>query len=178
MTGPQADPGGTGQHGSVTFEPMRRRHLPAVLRTEHRAHPKPWSLGVFNSELSHGSDRYYVVMKRDGKLVGYGGLMFVADEAHVTNIAVSAELRRQGLGSRLLAHLVRQALARGCSSMTLEVRMGNLEAQALYRSFGFVAEGVRPNYYPETHEDGLVMWLHELASPAVAARLALIGEAL
>lgn len=178
MTGPKADPGGHRRHGVITFEPMRRRHLPAVLRTEHRAHPKPWTLGVFNSELSHGADRYYVVMKRDGRLVGYAGLMFVVDEAHVTNIAVSPELRRQGLGSLLLAHLVKQALERGCSSMTLEVRMSNLAAQALYRSFGFVAEGVRPNYYPETHEDGLVMWLHELASPVVAARLGSIGEAL
>lgn len=153
------------------FEPMRRRHLPAVLRIEHRAHPKPWSLGVFNSELSQGADRYYVVMRAQGRVVGYGGLMFVVDEAHVTNIAVTPELRRRGLGSQLLAHLVRQARRRGCASMTLEVRMGNEAAQAMYRKFGFAAAGVRRGYYPETGEDALVMWLYEVGSEELGRRL-------
>ncbi|HUC14685.1 MAG TPA: hypothetical protein VMS00_09565, partial [Acidimicrobiales bacterium] len=54
----------------VMIEPMRRRHLPAVIRIEHRAHPKPWSLGVFTSELAQGDARYYVVMRVDGKVAG------------------------------------------------------------------------------------------------------------
>jgi ribosomal-protein-alanine N-acetyltransferase len=150
---------------------MRRRHLAAVLRIEHRAHPKPWSLGVFTSELAQGGARYYVVLRSGGKVAGYGGLMFVADEAHVTNIAVAPALRREGLGTSLLVHLARHATSRACSAMTLEVRMGNEAAQALYRRFGFVTAGVRRNYYPETHEDALIMWLYELASPEVQARL-------
>jgi len=153
------------------FERMRRRHLPAVLRIEHRAHPKPWSLGVFTSELAQGDARYYVVLRTEGKVAGYGGLMFVSDEAHVTNLAVSPTLRRHGLGTRLLAHLAREGARRGCGAMTLEVRMGNLEAQALYRKFGFAAAGVRRNYYPETHEDALIMWLYGLGTPEVGERL-------
>jgi [ribosomal protein S18]-alanine N-acetyltransferase len=162
----------------VLFELMRRRHLPAVLRIEHRAHPKPWSLGVFNSELAQGSSRYYVVERARGKVAGYGGLMFVAGEAHVTNIAVSPSLRRQGLGTRLLSHLAAEGTRRRCAAITLEVRMGNLAAQSLYRNFGFVTAGVRRNYYPETHEDALVMWLYELLSPEVQGRLKAIEEAL
>ena len=79
----------------VLFEQMRRRHLPAVLRIEHKAHPKAWSLGVFTSELAQGDERYYVVLRVGGRVAGYGGLMFVADEAHVTNLAVAGALRRQ-----------------------------------------------------------------------------------
>lgn len=156
----------------VLFEPMRRRHLPAVLRIEHHAHPKPWTLGVFTSELAQGDSRYYVVVRVGGRVAAYGGLMFVGDEAHVTNLAVAPAMRRQGLGSRLLAHLAQQATGRGCRAMTLEVRMGNVGAQALYRMFGFVGAGVRRNYYPETHEDALVMWLYGLGSPEMRARLA------
>jgi ribosomal-protein-alanine N-acetyltransferase len=159
-------------HPEVVIERMRRRHLPAVMRIEHGAHPRPWSVGVFNSELAQGEDRYYAVARADGKVAGYGGLMFVVDEGHVTNIAVAAQWRRHGLGTRLLAHLVRQALSRQCVAMTLEVRMGNEAAQHLYRNFGFTGAGVRRNYYPETGEDALIMWLYNLGSAEVSVRLA------
>ncbi|HET9061557.1 MAG TPA: ribosomal protein S18-alanine N-acetyltransferase [Acidimicrobiales bacterium] len=155
---------------------MHRRHLPAVLRIEHRSHPRPWSLGVFNSELSQGAARYYTVARHAGRVVGYGGIMFVADEAHVTNIAVAPACRRQGIGRALLAHLAIEASARGCQSMTLEVRASNEAAKRMYELFGFVQAGVRHNYYPETHEDGLVMWLYDLASPTVQERLTRLAE--
>jgi ribosomal-protein-alanine N-acetyltransferase len=167
----------SGPGSDIRFEPMRRRHLPAVLRIEHRAHPKPWTLGVFTSELAQGSSRYYVLARVGGKVAGYGGLMFVADEAHVTNLAVSPLRRRQGIGARVLAHLAREGTRRGCQAMTLEVRMGNLAAQELYRKFGFVTAGVRRNYYPETREDALIMWLYGLASPEVRQRLRELEEA-
>jgi [ribosomal protein S18]-alanine N-acetyltransferase len=171
---------GTPQLGSrqVTTELMRRRHLPAVMRVERRAHPKPWSLGVFTSELAQGQARHYIVLKVDGKVAGYAGLMFAADEAHVTNIAVALPLRHQGLGSYLLLELARESLRRGCEAMTLEVRMGNVAAQNLYRKFGFVVAGVRRNYYPETGEDAYIMWLRELRSADVQARLKAIEETL
>ncbi len=171
---------GTPDVGSrhVATEPMRRRHLAAVMRIERRAHPKPWSLGVFTSELAQGDARFYLVLKVDGKVAGYGGLMFAADEAHVTNIAIVPTLRRQGLGSHLLAELAREGVRRRCTAMTLEVRMGNHAAQDLYRKFGFVVAGVRRNYYPETGEDAYIMWLHELLSPEVQAHLKALDEPL
>jgi ribosomal-protein-alanine N-acetyltransferase len=162
----------------VVTEPMRRRHLPAVMRIERRAHPKPWSLGVFTSELAQGDARSYIVLKVDGKVAGYGGLMFAADEAHVTNIAIAPMVRRQGLGTHLLAELAREGVKRHCSAMTLEVRMGNTAAQNLYRKFGFVVAGLRRNYYPETGEDAYIMWLHELRSPEVQARVKSLDELL
>jgi ribosomal-protein-alanine N-acetyltransferase len=160
----------------VAIGPMRRRHLPAVMRIEHGAHPRPWTIGVFTSELAQGDDRYYAVLRADGRIAGYGGIMFVADEAHVTNIAIASSWRRRGLGSRLLAHLAREASRRRCVAMTLEVRMGNLAAQQMYRNFGFVASGSRHNYYPETGEDALIMWLYDLLSPQVQGRLDELGK--
>jgi ribosomal-protein-alanine N-acetyltransferase len=162
----------------VLMGPMRRRHLPAVMRIEHGAHPRPWTLGIFNSELAQGDARYYAVLRADGKIAGYGGLMFVGDEAHVTNIAIAPSARRRGLGTLLLAHLASEGARRRCVAMTLEVRMGNAAAQQLYRNFGFVSSGTRPNYYPETGEDALVMWLYNLLSPQVQERLGTLGKGL
>ncbi|HTV12356.1 MAG TPA: ribosomal protein S18-alanine N-acetyltransferase [Acidimicrobiales bacterium] len=176
MAGEVGEP--SGAMGEVKFDRMRRRHLPAVLRIERHAHPKPWTLGVFTSELAQGDARYYVVVRANGRISGYGGLMFVTDEAHVTNLAVAPAMRGCGLGTRLLANLAREGIRRGCTAMTLEVRMGNLPAQELYRKFGFVTAGVRRNYYPETHEDALVMWLYQLPSAEVQARLRQLEEAL
>lgn len=154
----------------VTIVAMRRRHFRGVLRIEKESNPRPWALAVFAAELAQGDDRYYRVAKLGGRVCGYGGMMFVADEAHVTNIAVAPEQRRRGIASRLLGDLVDEASRRDCGSMTLEVRMGNHGAQELYRKFGFESVGVRPRYYPETGEDGLIMWLFELRSPEVLAR--------
>jgi [ribosomal protein S18]-alanine N-acetyltransferase len=164
--------------GQVTIEPMRRRHLRSVMRIERQAHPKPWSLGVFASELGQGEARHYVMLRVDGKVAGYGGLMFAADEAHVTNLAIAPTARRHGLGTKLLCELARESIRRQCAAMTLEVRMGNMAAQNLYRKFGFVAAGVRRNYYPETGEDALIMWLHGLQTPSVQARLKELEEGL
>ena len=86
----------------ILIEPMRKRHLPAVLRIEHRAHPKPWTLGVFTSELAQSDSRYYVVCRAGGKIAGYGGLMFIADAAHVTNLVVDYLMRLQLLGNCML----------------------------------------------------------------------------
>ncbi len=110
-------------------------------------------------------------MRVDGKVVGYGGLMFVVDEAHVTNLAIAPSMRRQGLGTLLLAHLAREGSRRGCTAMTLEVRVGNIAAQDLYRKFGFAIAGLRRNYYLESGEDALIMWLYQLRSPEVQARI-------
>jgi [ribosomal protein S18]-alanine N-acetyltransferase len=115
-------------------------------------------------------------MRVDGKVVGYGGLMFVVDEAHVTNLAIAPSMRRRGLGSLLLAHLAREGSRRGCTAMTMEVRVGNVAAQDLYRKFGFVIAGLRRNYYLETGEDALIMWLYQLGSPEVKARISAIED--
>lgn len=155
----------------VHLVPMRRRHLRAVLRIEAQVYPRPWSLSLFLSELALRGSRYYVVARVDGVLVGYAGMMFSGDDAHVTTIAVDPAWHRYKIGTRLLLTLARHAIGRGARNLTLEVRVSNRPAQAMYASFGFKPAGVRKNYYVETNEDALVMWAEAIDDPAYARRL-------
>lgn len=156
----------------VHLVPMRRRHLRAVMRIEAQVYPRPWSLALFMSELALRATRAYTVARVDGVVVGYSGLMLAGDDAHVTTIAVDPAWHRRGIGTRLLLHMARTAAAHGANHLTLEVRMGNEAAQVLYRRFGFYPAGVRKNYYAETNEDALVMWVDDISSPGYEQRLA------
>lgn len=158
----------------VHIVPMRRRHLRSVLRIEAQVYPRPWSLSLFMSELALRSSRAYYVARVDGVVVGYAGLMTAGDDGHVTTIAVDPSWHRHRIGTRLLLTLAREALRRGARNLTLEVRVSNTGAQALYRRFGFSPAGIRKNYYVETNEDALVMWANDIDTEAYAARLAAI----
>jgi ribosomal-protein-alanine N-acetyltransferase len=150
---------------SVHIQPMRRRHVRGVLKIEHEVYPRPWSASLFLSELALRSTRAYYVARIGRELVGYAGLMMTLDDGHVTTIAVDPQWHRHKIGTRLLLVLAREAIARGATSLTLEVRMSNRGAQELYRQFGFGPVGVRKNYYQEVNEDALVMWAHEVDRP-------------
>ena len=174
---------GTDVIGEITLEPMRRRDLRrGVMSIEMSSYPKPWSLGVFESELAQARSgaRRYLVARRSaaarragraggagpagrarGDIVGYAGLWFNADEAHVTNVAVRPVLQRRGVATALLLGLADAAIERGCGAWTLEVRMSSTGAQALYRRFGFNPAGVRARYYENT-EDAIVMWCNDI----------------
>lgn len=161
-------PGG----GDLVIEPLRKRHLAEMLPIEQASYPKPWTIGVFQSELDNlrKGDRHYLVALEDGRVVGYAGLMFVVGDAHVTNIAVAPQHTRRGIATRLLAELAWEAIARGSEALTLEVRVSNVGAQALYREFGFIPAGVRKKYY-ENIEDAIVMWCNDIALPEYHDRL-------
>jgi ribosomal-protein-alanine N-acetyltransferase len=160
----------------LEIEPLRKKHLPDIMPIEQAAYPRPWTPGVFQSELEYArrGERHYIVARDGNDVVGYGGVMFVVDDAHVTNIAVAGERRRQGVATRLLAELAWEAIARGCHALTLEVRISNVGAQALYREFGFVPAGVRKRYY-ENVEDAIVMWCNDIALPEYRQRLAALS---
>lgn len=166
---------------SVHLVPMRRRHLRSVLRIENHAYPRPWSLSLFLSELALRNTRSYLVARVETTVTGYAGLMFTGEDAHVTTIAVDPGWQRQGIGTRLLVALARDARRRGAVNLTLEVRVNNHGAQALYGRFGFKPAGVRKNYYIETNEDALVMWAegidsHEYAEHLRAIEAGVVGS--
>lgn len=142
----------------IEILPMRRRHLPAVLRIEGKVYPRPWSAGLFLSELAQKNSRAYFVARHQGRVVGYAGVMLLGDEGHVTNIAVDPAFHRHSIGMRLMTSLIDESRTRGVRSMTLEVRRANGGAQAMYRRFGFQTVGVRRGYYVETGEDAYIMW--------------------
>jgi ribosomal-protein-alanine N-acetyltransferase len=162
---------------AVTIGPMRRRHLRSVIRIEQQVYPRPWSMGLFMSELSYGGSRVYLVARLRNTVVGYGGLMLVPDDGHVTTLAVDPAWHRHGLGTRLLHSLAVAAIDRGAANLTLEVRASNRPAQELYRAFGFAPAGIRKGYYAETNEDAIVMWAHDVNGQAYAERLAALAAA-
>lgn len=162
----------------VELVPMRRRHLRAVLRIEAHNPHRPWSLGLFMSELALRSSRVYLVARASSTIVGFAGLMLTGDDAHVTTIAVDPGWRRLGVGTRLLLLLARRAVESGAENLTLEVRANNDEALGLYRRFGLLPAGLRKNYYADLNEDAIVMWAHGIGEPEYASRLARIDEAL
>ena len=162
----------------VHLVPMRRRHLRSVLRIEQQVYPRPWSLSLFLSELALRTSRYYLVARVDSMVVGYAGLMYSGDDAHVTTIAVDPSWHRAKIATRLMVELSRAALDRHARNLTLEVRVSNTPAQALYEKFGFASAGIRKNYYVETNEDALVMWAEHIDEPAFAARVAAIEAAI
>ena len=123
------------------------------------------------SELALRATRAYYVARVRGGVVGYSGLMLSGDDAHVTTIAVDPVWHRHGIGTRLLLNMARVAENRGARNLTLEVRVSNKPAQALYYRFGFHPAGIRKNYYVETNEDALVMWADDVDSQEYARRL-------
>ncbi len=155
----------------VVITPMRRRHLRGVLRIEQQVYARPWSMGLFMSELGHRTNRVYVVARVGTTVVGSAGLMLVLDDGHITTIAVDPAWQRHKIGMRMLLTLSDAAIERGAKNLTLEVRITNRAAQELYRRFGFVPAGIRKGYYVETNEDALVMWANDVDTTEHRERL-------
>lgn len=147
--------------GVISLRPLLLSDIPAVLALEEANQPQPWTEGILQDELS-ADDRSYVVAE-EAEIVGFGGVMVVGEEAHITNLLVAPEHRRKGIARRVMSRLVRDALTMGARHLTLEVRAGNEAARRLYHRFGLAPVGVRPGYYQG--EDALVMWAHDIDSP-------------
>jgi ribosomal-protein-alanine N-acetyltransferase len=162
----------------VRITTMRRRHLRGVLRIENQVYPRPWSLGLFMSELAMRTGRIYLAARVGPTVVGYAGLLFSLEDGHITTIAVDPQWHRAKIGTRLLVQLARRSIAAGAKNLTLEVRVSNEGAQTMYRQFGFAPAGVRKGYYIETNEDAIVMWAHDVDTPEYAERLAAIERAI
>lgn len=160
---------------TLTLAPLSEEDLPQVVALERRAYSTPWSERVFRDELE-APGRTYIKAVAGAGLVGYAGLMMVGDEAHITTVVVDAEHRGGGVGTRLVLELVEVALRSGAHSLTLEVRVSNRAAQALYRRFGMSPVGVRKKYYVD--EDALIMWAHDIDSDAYSERLEHIRQSL
>ncbi len=129
---------------------MEERHLPALAQIERECFSSPWSEASLREELGKG---IFLVAERDGKVLGYVGCQTVLDEGYITNIAVSPDCRREGVGRSLISGLLERAGEKGLSFVTLEVRASNLPAIGLYKSIGFGKVGVRKNFYGKPTED-------------------------
>lgn len=136
---------------------MLKRDIDSVYAIECESFRTPWSRKSLLDELKNNL-AYYGVLHDEDKVIGYAGMWVLYDEAHITNVAIKKSERGKGLGRFLMQHMMNTAANKGASRMTLEVREHNTVAQNLYKSLGFVTEGVRKKYYSDTGEDGYIMW--------------------
>ena len=142
----------------IQIVPMTEEHIDGVLAVEEATFSIPWSRVDFEKEVRENRMAIYYAAVLDGKVVGYAGMWHVITEGHITNVAVLEETRGKGVGAMLMEKLIAVAEEKAMTGMTLEVRMGNRPAQSLYHKYGFKAEGIRKNYYPDTKEDAVIMW--------------------
>lgn len=146
-------------HEDVTIELMKMKDLGDVMEVEQRCFTIPWSRYAFTCELKDNEFSHYIVAKVRDRIVGYGGMWLVLNEAHVTNVGVLPEYRGLGIGELIMRSLMSMAKDRGADKMTLEVRKSNYVAQNLYSKLGFEPCGIRRGYYVDNKEDAVIMWL-------------------
>jgi ribosomal-protein-alanine N-acetyltransferase len=155
---------------------MTRGDIPSVAEMEAEIYDQPWSPRVFFDELAMENREYLVVTNGGSRVIGYGGLLVIDEDAHITTLAIAPEARGQRLGKRLMLALVDRALGVGARHLTLEVRLSNSSAQGLYELFGFDPVGRRKNYYKD--EDALVMWATDIDASDYEDRLGSIRSAI
>ncbi len=145
----------------VVIDLIGKKDLSEILAIEKESFTSPWTEGMFLDELKVAHAQCLVArLSYDNKstIGGYMIFWIIADEAHLHNIAVKKEFRRQGLAQGFMNIMREISKQAGVKSQTLEVRESNTGAINLYRKCGFVVKGRRPLYYTDTHEDALIMW--------------------
>jgi len=145
----------------INVRGMRLKDIDAVYEIEKASFSTPWSKDSFIREIRDNLLAKYFVVVYNDKLVGYGGMWLIIDEAHITNIAIHPDYRGKGLGSLLLEAMIDYARQSNIFKMTLEVRRSNTKAISLYKKHGFKECGIRPKYYTDNGEDAIIMWREE-----------------
>jgi ribosomal-protein-alanine N-acetyltransferase len=189
------------------IESMTQDDVVEVSQVERRCFSNPWPSSAYRRELRDPEHNYYVVVRwrpegvvetteerpRGGlhllpfirrtepakvPVLGFGGMWIMFDEAHITTIGVEPTYRGRSLGELLFSTLLDEAIRRGARWVTLEVRVSNVSAQALYEKYGFTRQGLRKRYYSDNGEDAHIMWSPPLNEEPSRARLAALHETL
>jgi ribosomal-protein-alanine N-acetyltransferase len=162
----------------LTIEAMRVEDLTEVQRIEQASFTTPWPENAYRSELMTNRLASYLVGRIGGRIVAYGGMWLMVDEAHITTFAVHPAWRRPRIGERLLLAFLDLARDRHAREATLEVRLSNLAARRLYEKYGFRPVGLRPRYYSDNGEDALIMTTESFGTTALEARITRLRAAL
>lgn len=143
---------------SVVIDRMREADVPSVVSIDASSlGSSAWDEAQLRGELDRSWAHLWVIREGDAP-IAFVATWHVADELHVLNIATTASHRRRGHARRLLLHVLGFAVERKVRLVLLEVRRSNRAAIGLYRSFGFVAMGLRERYYSDD-EDAVEMLL-------------------
>ena len=133
--------------------------IDAITELDELCFPEmPWSRESYEEELTANNLAVYLVAETEEKIIGFVGIWLVLDEGHITNVAVHPDYRRRHVAQSLINIMLSLVEDEGIIAETLEVRAGNEPAKALYRGFGFKEAGIRRGYYPNNHEDAIIMW--------------------
>jgi [ribosomal protein S18]-alanine N-acetyltransferase len=183
-----------------TLRPMTFADLPQIAEIEGESFPSSWPSAAYKRELQRNNlARYIVAVRRDAPhrgrsgltrvvdglkgmfgrvpgpepeyVAGFIGVWFMVDETHIVTVAVRASERRQGVGELLLLAAFDLSREKGLPALTLECRVSNVAAQALYEKYGFQRLGIRKRYYTDNNEDALIMTTPSTEDPAYAARV-------
>ncbi len=172
----------------LVLRSMQAEDVPAVHALDRAAFPNPWPVSTYHHELSAASSKLFVLELAHGPtpsrlsrvgllqrirqfaeidagqsaLIGFSGMWHVADEAHISTIAIRPDWQGNKLGELLLWNMARHALHERARILTLEVRVTNYRAQALYRKYHFVIMGRRKGYYRDNGEDAYLMGVDPL----------------
>ena len=129
--------------------------LDRIEEIERHSFPRPWPRASFEAELAREHARITVV--RDPDVIAFINYWIVVGELHIHSIAVHPDRRRAGVAGTLVAHALAEGRAAGCTLATLEVRISNRPAIALYERAGFRTITKRAAYYQDNGEDALIM---------------------
>ena len=148
---------------SILIRDMQPGDLQAVTDIDHMSFSMPWPEGSFRYELMQNKAARCLVAEAEKKQVAAMIVSWlIIDELHIATFATHRDFRRQGIGSQLLTAALADGQRLGAQRAILEVRESNLEAQAMYRKFGFEVTGRRPSYYRDNGETALLMTLEQL----------------
>lgn len=145
---------------NVTISYMKEEHLDEVSAIEAQSFSTPWSRQAFADSIAADNYCYLVATacpENGDHVLGYAGAVISFEDADVTNIAVSSEYKRLGIGEKLMEGLCLACKKRGALFIHLEVRVSNTPARNLYTKLGFTEDGIRKNFYSKPTEDAILM---------------------
>ncbi|MDB2370251.1 MAG: ribosomal protein S18-alanine N-acetyltransferase [Gammaproteobacteria bacterium] len=143
---------------TISIRPASLDDISAILEIENKTNQMPWTEAQFISSMEVG--HYSVVLQEENNILGFAIYSPIIPESHLLNIAIHPNHQGRGLGDKLLQKIIFQNKTMGVKVISLEVRVSNLPAIALYEKRGFFKDAIRPNYYSGTpKEDALLMSL-------------------
>lgn len=148
------------QTAELEIVEMERDDIDEILDIENICFKSPWTRDAFEQELHLEWAKVFIakiITHNKKRIVGYISLWMITNEVHILNLAIHPNFRRLGIATSLLSFGINFSMHDGAEIATLEVRKSNLPAVSLYKKFGFEVMGVRHRYYPDNHEDAVIM---------------------
>ena len=149
---------------NIVIRRMTLEDVPAVHAIDALSFSLPWPERSFRFELTENPVSRGWVAESGCRIAAMLVLWLIIDEAHIATIATHPDFRRQGIGEELMVAALLSARNEGAVRAFLEVRAGNAGAQALYKKYGFVVDGIRPRYYKDDNEDAILMSLNDFTN--------------